>query len=395
MPGNRQVASIAVGKRMMVTPCGCRTLPPAGGLLIDLRLRGSNRALKRRVVAALAGLPDLLTVQRAKSTLLVAASVRQVANAGRMAHRKGRDGRPMPLWVPITLVAALFQTWRTALQQRLRGRLSVSTAGLVRYLYAIPVGLLLLLTYRAARGAVLPPPSLAFFFACAVAGLAQVVGTSLLIMAFGYRNFAVGTAYSKTDAVQAALLSWLLLGEALAPVAWLGIGVGVCGVLTLSLAGRGLQPGTLLRATVQPAALCGLGAGAGFAVAGVSIKAATVALAAPDAILGALFALVVTNVMQTLMQGGYMAWREPAGLQAAFSSWRSAVWVGALPAGGSACWFASFALAPVALVRTLGQVEMVFTLLFSRFYLKESLRSADVAGLALIVCGVILVLLFH
>ena len=40
----------------------------------------------------------------------------------------------MPLWVPITLVAALFQTWRTALQQRLRGRLSVGTAGLVGYL---------------------------------------------------------------------------------------------------------------------------------------------------------------------------------------------------------------------------------------------------------------------
>lgn len=301
----------------------------------------------------------------------------------------------MPLWVPITLVAALFQTWRTALQQRLRGQLSVGTAGLVRYLYAIPVGMALLLTYWTASGAVLPPPTLVFVLACAVAGLAQVLGTSLLIMAFGHRNFAVGTAYAKTDAVQAALLSWLLLGEALAPVAWFGIGVGVCGVLTLSLAGGGLHPSTLLRATVQPAALCGLGAGAGFAVAGVGIKAATVALGASDVILGALFALVLTNVLQTLMQGGYMAWREPAGLRAAFSSWRSSAWVGALSAGGSACWFASFALAPVALVRTLGQVEMLFTLLFSRFYLKESLRRADIAGLALIVLGVLLVLRFH
>ena len=301
----------------------------------------------------------------------------------------------MPLWVPVTLVAALFQTWRTALQQRLRGRLSVGTAGLVRYLYAVPVGLALLLGYCAASGAVLPTPTSAFVLACAVAGLAQVLGTLLLIMAFGHRNFAVGTAYAKTDAVQAALLSWLLLGEALAPVAWLGIGVGVCGVLTLSLAGRGLHPGTLLRATVQPAALCGLGAGTGFAVAGVGIKAATVALGASDVILGALFALVVTNVLQTFMQGGYMAWREPAGLRDAFSSWRSSAWVGALSAGGSACWFVSFALAPVALVRTLGQVEMPFTLLFSRFYLQESLRRADVAGLVLIVCGVVLVLLFH
>lgn len=301
----------------------------------------------------------------------------------------------MPTWVPVTLIAALFQTWRTALQQRLRGRLSVGTAGLVRYLYAIPVGLLLLLSYWTASGAVLPRPTPGFVLGCAAAGVAQVVGTSLLIMAFGHRNFAVGTAYSKTDAVQAALLSWLLLGEGLAPAAWLGIGVGVCGVLTLSLAGRGLHLRTLLRATVQPAALCGLGAGAGFALAGVGIKAATVSLAASDAVLSALFALVVTNTLQTVMQGGYMAWREPKGLRAAFSSWRSSAWVGALSAGGSACWFASFALAPVALVRTLGQVEMVFTLLFSRFYLKESLRWADIAGLALIVAGVVLVLGFH
>lgn len=301
----------------------------------------------------------------------------------------------MPLWVTITLVAALFQTWRTALQQRLRGRLSVGTAGFVRYLYAVPVGLAMLLAYQAASGAVLPSPTPFFVLACAAGGLAQVLATSLLIMAFGYRNFAVGTAYSKTDALQAALLAWLLLNEALAPVAWLGIAVGVCGVLTLSLGGRGLDPRMLLRASVQPAALCGLGAGAGFALTGVIVKAGMVELASPDAIMGALFALVVTNALQTLMQGGWMAWREPAGLLAAFTSWRSSAWVGALSACGSGCWFASFALAPVALVRTLGQVEMVFTLLFSRFYLGESLRRADVAGLALIVGGVVLVLLFH
>ena len=298
-------------------------------------------------------------------------------------------------WIGITVTAALFQTWRTALQQRLRGRLSVGTASFVRYVYAVPVGLLLLVSYWAATDGVLPPPNAGFLLGCAVGGLAQVLGTALLIMAFGHRNFAVGTAYSKTDAVQAALVSWLVLGETLPALAWLGIGIGVCGVLTLSLAGRRMDPRTLLRATVQPAALCGLGAGAGFGMAGLGIRAATQALGAPDPVLAALFALVVTNVMQTAMQGSWMAWREPAGLRAAFTSWRSAAWVGALSAAGSACWFAGFALAPVALVRTLAQVEMVFTLLFSRFYLHETLRRADLAGLALIVGGVTLVMLFH
>ena len=36
-------------------------------------------------------------------------------------------------WVLITFTAALFQTWRTALQQRLRAELSVNAAGFVRY----------------------------------------------------------------------------------------------------------------------------------------------------------------------------------------------------------------------------------------------------------------------
>ncbi len=301
----------------------------------------------------------------------------------------------MPLWIPITLTAALFQTWRTALQQRLRGRLSVSTAGLVRYLYAVPVGALMLFTWCAVTGARPPMPNTGFLLGCLVGGFGQVIGTSLLIMSFGHRNFAVGTAYSKTDAMQAAIVASLFFNEKLAPLAWVGIAVGVAGVLVLSLAGRGLRPSDLLRATVQPAALCGVGAGAGLAVAALGIRYAVVSLDNPDKILSALFALVLTNTMQTVMQGGYMLWREPAGLVAAFTHWRSAAWVGVLSAGGSACWFAAFALAPVALVRTLGQVEMIVTLLFSRFYLHETLKRSDVSGFALIIAGVVLVLLFH
>jgi drug/metabolite transporter (DMT)-like permease len=47
------------------------------------------------------------------------------------------------------------------------------------------------------------------------------------------------------------------------------------------------------------------------------------------------------------------------------------------------------------LVRAVGQVEIVFTLLFSRFYLKETLKRTDVAGLSLVVFGVLLVVLGH
>ena len=209
----------------------------------------------------------------------------------------------------------------------------------------------------------------------------------------------MGTAYSKTDAMQSAVLAAIVLHENLSAWSWIGVGIGVAGVLTLSLpaglAGRGVGLSGLLAATMQPAAFCGLGAGAGFALSGVAIKAATLTLDTDDKVLAALCTLVVTNLLQTVMQGGWMLWREPAGLRAAFREWRTAAWVGILSACGSACWFTAFALAPVALVRTVGQVEVVFTVLFSRFYLREAARPADFAGLALIGAGVIVVLALH
>ena len=297
----------------------------------------------------------------------------------------------MELWIPITVTAALFQAWRTALQQRLRGRLSVNAAGFVRYLYALPSGALLLIGFYRSAGIALPTPNLRFVLDCAAGGLLQIFGTSLLIMAFGFRNYAVGTAYSKTEAVQTAIAAWIVLGEALTPTACVGIGVGVVGVLVLSLAGRGMNRRELLRASVQPAALCGLGTGLCFAFTAIFIKDANHELGAAHPILQALFGLLVTNLLQTLMQGAWLAWREPDQLRAAFATWRQSAWVGTLSACGSACWFSAFALAPVALVRSLGQVEMVFTLLFSRFYLKEKLRRGDVAGLVLVVAGVALI----
>jgi drug/metabolite transporter (DMT)-like permease len=299
----------------------------------------------------------------------------------------------MPPWIPVTVSAALFQCWRTAMQQKLRHLLSVNGAGFVRFLYGAPAALVLFIGALIGTGLPVPRPTAAFLIYCAAGGLLQILATNLLILSFGYRNFAVGTAYSKTETAQSAIVALIVLHEVLRPISWIGIFVGLAGVMTLSLAGRGFRPADLARATVQPAALAGLGAGLLFAFTTVFIKLANQALAGPSLFVRALLVLVVTNTLQIVMQGGYLAWREPRELLKAFATWRSSSWVGTLSALGSACWFTAFALAPVALVRSVGQVEIVFTLLFSRFYLKETLKPGDVAGLALVVCGVLLIVL--
>lgn len=294
------------------------------------------------------------------------------------------------IWLPATLLAALFQAWRTAVQQRVRAELSVNAAGLVRYLYGLPVSVLLLALYLFASGRMrLPGVEDGFLLWSVLGGLAQLLATNLLLMAFGYRNYVVGTAYAKTEAVQGAILALLLLGEVLTPLSWLGIAVGVAGVILLSTGGRRLRLSDL----AQPAALCGLGAGFLFALTAIFVKAATLDIATPDSVLRALMALVAVQASQVVMQGSYVWVREPEQIPPVMRTWRVSGQVGLLASLGSACWFTGFATAPVALVRAVGQVEVLFTLMFGRFYLKEPLKRAESLGLLVVATGVVLALI--
>jgi drug/metabolite transporter (DMT)-like permease len=293
------------------------------------------------------------------------------------------------IWLQATLLAALFQAWRTAVQQRVRAELSVNAAGLVRYLYGLPVGICLLWFYAGWAGEGFPGFGGKFLLYSALAGFAQIVGTNLLLMAFGYRNYVAGTAFAKTEAIQGAILSMILLGEILSPLTWFGIAVGVAGVMVVAAGGERLR----VRELTQPAALCGLGAGLGFTMTSIGVKAATIDIATSDKILAALLCLVVVQASQVFMQGGYVLWREKSEFGKVFKTWRASGQVGLLAALGSACWFTGFATAPVALVRAVGQIEVVLTLGFSRFYLKETAKRSDGIGLLMVGAGVVLALI--
>ena len=74
-------------------------------------------------------------------------------------------------------------------------------------------------------------------------------------------------------------------------------------------------------------------------------------------------------------------------MRAVAAIWRQSSQVGLLASLGSAAWFTSLAVAPVALVRVAGQVEVIFTLAFSRHYLGERTRPYEVVGLGLVAGG--------
>lgn len=294
----------------------------------------------------------------------------------------------IPIWLIATLGAAVFNSWRTAVQQSVRQALSVNGAGLVRYFYGLPVAVALLAGWCLLRGEALPSFEPAMLGWALAAGLAQIIGTNLLLLAFHYHNYVAGTAYSKTEAIQGAILSFVLLHERLSWISWLGIAVGVFGVLYLAGGGKRLH----LRDMARPAALCGLGAGLGYTMTSIFVKLATHEVHTADKIQAALFVLAATQAGQVLMQGGYVLLRERGEMTRVLQSWRSSGLVGLLASLGSAGWFTGFALAPVALVRTVGQVEVLFTLGFGHLYLREAILRHEVIALFCVAAGVALAL---
>ena len=285
------------------------------------------------------------------------------------------------MWMAVTVAAAIFQTWRTAMQQRLRALLSISGAGFVRYVWGAPIAFAAV-GGMAIAGRHLPMPPPRFWPLIAGGGLAQIVATVLLISAFDARGFAVGTVYSKTEVVQVAVFSAVLLNETLRPLGWLSTLLCLAGVVLLA-GGRGL-----LRHPDRAAAL-GLFAGTGFGLAAVGIRAATQSLGDSPALVRAIIALAVMNTMQTVMHGGYLAVREREQLGLAFHHWRSSSVVGVLSVCGSACWAWAFALQNAARVRTFGQIELLFTFAIAHWWLHERNSRREYAGAALVLAGVL------
>ncbi|MDD3759537.1 MAG: EamA family transporter [Acidithiobacillus sp.] len=300
----------------------------------------------------------------------------------------------IPLWIPITLFAAIMQTWRTGLQTRLKGTLSADAASFVRYLYALPLELLALLFLLWRFGdepfSGTQPP---FLFFCLAGGVAQILGTLFLVRSFHSRGLVTGTAYAKTEAAQLVILTVLFLGAEIQAMAILGIFLALLGVLLLSGQGFAFLERDFWRGLREPAARYGLVASFSFALAAIALRAASQHgdPHLPILALG-LWMLLVTNTLQTFLLGTWLLLHKRADLRASLHEWRVAWPVGVLSALGSWAWFSGFALTQVALVRGLGQVDTLLVFLFGHRILKERLRRAEIVATLLIVLGALCII---
>ncbi|MGE0503690.1 MAG: EamA family transporter [Rhizobiaceae bacterium] len=298
----------------------------------------------------------------------------------------------MELWIPITVAAAFLQNLRSALQKHLKGVMGTTGATFVRFGFGVPFALLFVVLLRFGAGYPVPDPTPAFIAWTAIGGLGQIGATFLLIHLFSFRNFAVGTAYSRTEPAQAAVFGLVFLSETVTWGVVAAIAISVFGVMLISVAHTAVGPRSLVTSLFSRNALIGLASGTLFGISAVAYRAASLSLGGPNYLMQAATTLAVVIVFQTVLMASWMAWRERGEFALIARAWRPSLLVGLAGASASFGWFMAMTLQQAAIVKSLAQIEMIFTFTASVFVFKEAINRLEVAGCVLIVLGILVLL---
>ena len=300
----------------------------------------------------------------------------------------------MPTWILATLFAAFMQNLRFLLQRHLKvTTLSTMGATWARFAFAMPFVALGLAVHSGLSGQSLPGTSPVFWAYVSVGGMAQMLATACVVALFARRNFAVGITLKKTEVILTALVGLVILGEGVSAPVVAAIGMGFWGVLFLSDPPAGDRVLSLGERLFNAASGYGLASGLLFGISAVCYRGATLSLPGGDALLRAGVALLAATVVQTAVLGLWLAVRERGEIGRVLLAWRVAVPTGLTSMLGSMGWFTAFALQTAAYVKALGQVELVFTFLFSVFWLKERSSLKEIGGIVLILGSLLLIVL--
>jgi drug/metabolite transporter (DMT)-like permease len=274
---------------------------------------------------------------------------------------------------------------RNAMQRQLTGPLGTWGATNIRFLFGFPFSLVFFAVVLAATGDHIPWPTAVFWPWLLLGALCQIVATGMMLLAMNDRSFVVTTAYLKTEAIQTAIFGFVFLGDHLTVLKVIAILIATSGVVIAAL-----RPGAAKGFTDLKPTLLGLGAAAAFALSAVGFRGAVIVVPHVSFVTAASFTLVFGLLMQTLVLSIYLLARAPDVLRKILGLWRPSVFAGFMGAFASQFWFLAFALTAAANVRTLALVEVLFAQAVAYYSFKQPLSVRELAGIALIVIGVAL-----
>lgn len=283
-------------------------------------------------------------------------------------------------------MAAFMQSWRNAFQKQLSATVDVYGVTLARFLFGFPLAVLYIFwlyqSHPIQLHAIFTPM---FWVYILIAGCSQILATILLVMLFKQKNYAVGVGLAKSEAILAALIGVMLLQEHLSWLGWAGVVIGGAAVFLLS---KGHPQQKLSLSTL----MIGIGSGLSFAITSLLVREASLELSALPFLHRAAWVLLCVIGFQCISLLLYLVIFSRKTLKAMWQRIGLTFKVSVCSFMASLGWFSAMSMQSVAIVKTLGQIEVLFSLLISAYFFKEKLARSDHWGLCLVVIAAIMVI---
>lgn len=289
-------------------------------------------------------------------------------------------------WILFTLMAAFMQAWRNAFQKQLSTTVDVYGVTLARFIFALPLALIYiscLYHFQPVTDSV--HFNLRFAIYVLIAALSQIAATALMVQLFKQKNYAIGVGLAKSEAVLAAIIAVVFLSDHLSLLGWFGVAVGGLAVFLMSK-GRDFSD-----FSVQT--LCiGIGSGLCFAITSLLVREASLELDNLPFIHRAAWVLLMVIGTQCFLLLMYLGIFRRATLWAMWQRIGLTFRVSLCSFLASLGWFSAMSMQSVPIVKTLGQVEIIFSMLISAYFFKEKLARAEHLGIVLVVIAAFLVI---
>lgn len=300
------------------------------------------------------------------------------------------------LWIWASIGAAFGQALRYAAMKVLNQHLSTAVTSYVRILFTVPFLLAYLLAVLHSTGRSLPPIDAWFLGYSAAAATFQFIGTVLVVRMFQLGNFAIATLIIKADVIMTALIGTAFFSEQITPVGWLAIFVTIVGVVVTSLgrqvvAAKGTSADVTGLFARSKTTLIGLASALSYALSYLLLREAILVLdPAAGPVLRAAIAGLGMAGTSSIMLGAFLLATQPRELFRIVQFPKLCWFIGFFSSLGAIGWFLASALANASYVAAIAQVQVAFTLLLSYFYFGERIRGIEIAGIVIMVAGLLL-----
>ena len=294
-------------------------------------------------------------------------------------------------WVIFTVLAAFFQNLRTSLQKRLNKNLSLVASAYVRFAFALPFALIVfLLNFRSLDIVQIILDQNNFIYYTFLGAIFQVIFTLLLLYLFKFSNFVVGTSLSKTEVIQIAIFEYIILKDKLNLFGIFGIIVATIGVIVITIKDVKL----FLRNFFSKVTLIGLTTGLILGLSVVYFRAAALSLENfssnfDKAITTLFFGLFI----QTAVVTTYLLIFEKSEFKKFYQNKVEICFTGLAGFLATLSWFFAFTLIQASFVRAVGQIEILFSYMSSKYLFKEKITFIEIMGIIIFISGATLLLL--